>query len=88
MLKRKKVTYHNATTGQFVSKKFAGENPDTTMALTSCNLREELAGFYNYLNLHPGISRDEAVDAFMEKLVVVKKGGGLGELGYSFEGGV
>jgi hypothetical protein len=41
-----KITYHSAITGKFVTKKYAEKNPDTTVELSNCNLRQELIDFF------------------------------------------
>lgn len=44
-----KVTYHSAITGKFVSKEYAKDNPDTTVELSNCNLRQVVTDFANHV---------------------------------------
>lgn len=41
----RKTVYRSAETGEFVTKQFAEQNPETTVKETVCNLRDELIKF-------------------------------------------
>jgi len=48
----KKKTYHSAITGKFVTKEFAEENPDITVELRNCNLRQEIIDLLFYIKMN------------------------------------
>ena len=61
-----KITYHSAITGKFVTKKYAENNPDTTVELTNCNLRKELTKFLEWYD-DLGNENERIVDDYFKE---------------------
>lgn len=62
----RKSTYHDAITGKFVSKQYAQENPDTTVEITNCNLRQEMIDFYALSQSQEFENLDQLVNHFLK----------------------
>jgi len=69
----KKKTYHSAKTGKFVSKEFMKNNPDTTVVVTSSDLKQEIIDFLIFLTKHNGSidvgnfdCTEDAIDEYLE----------------------
>lgn len=60
--------YHDAITGKFVTKKYAEENPDTTVLIdhnsSDRNLLEKFVSFIQENNLH---LNQESINEFMNQ---------------------
>lgn len=63
--------FHSSITGKFVSKEHAEANPDTTVEVTSCDLRQELQDFFKFFRdngeANIGMSIEQFVDAYLKQ---------------------
>ena len=63
--------YHSSKTGKFVSKEFAEANPETTVKISSVNLKEELLKFLQHINnisFSDFKNDQEVVDKYLNEL--------------------
>ena len=61
-------TYHNTTTGKFVSKERVKSDPAGTVEITSIDLRQELIEFYFHSNEYSNITNiEEFVDEYLKQ---------------------
>ena len=62
-----KNIYRSAVTGQLVTKKFAKENPDTTVKETITDIRKILIEFCDFLEANGRTIDYSKVDEFLEQ---------------------
>lgn len=65
-------TYHSAITGKFVTKEYAEANPDTTVALTNIDLRNELINFFMFLRENGEANIEMSIQQFVDEYLKSK----------------
>jgi len=64
-------TYHDTTTGKFVSKERVKNDPEGTVEITSFDLRKELCGFFKFFRdngeANIGMTIEQFVDEYLKQ---------------------
>ena len=64
-------TYHDTTTGKFVSKERVKNDPAGTVEITSFDLRQELQDFFIFFRMngaaYTGMTIEEFVDEYLKQ---------------------